>query len=115
MFIRASYLNAGSLYLSDESENSMDRSVLDAGPRTLIQSPRAGHLVARECLLRGSNMGLYHVDRGVLAGVVIDVPKDPLGRQPGGLRVGSRFFHLVGEGQLLPPSMRLEIDPLQPR
>ncbi len=115
MFIRASYLNAGSLYLSDESENSMDRSVLDAGPRTLIQSPRAGHLVARECLLRGSNMGLYHVDRGVLAGVVIDVPKDPLGRQPGGLRVGSRFFHLVGEGQLLPPSMRLEIEPLQPR
>ena len=113
--VRSSYLNAGSIYLSDESENSMDRSVLDAGARTLIQAPRAGHLVARECLLRGTNLGLYHVDRGVLAGVAIDVPRDPLGRQPGGLRVGPRFFHLVGEGQVVPPTMRLEVEPLQPR
>ncbi len=115
MSLRSSYLNAGSIYLSDESENSMDRSVLDAGARTLIQAPRAGHLVARECLLRGTNLGLYHVDRGVLAGVVIDVPRDPLGRQPGGLRVGPRFFHLVGEGQVVPPTMRLEVEPLRPR
>jgi len=115
MFLRSSYLDAGSIYLSDESENSMDRCVLDAGPRTLIQAPRAGHLAARECLLRGSNLGLYHVERGVLAGVVIDVPRDPLGRPPGGLRIGPRFFHLVGEGQAVPPSMRLETDPLQPR
>ncbi len=113
--VRSSYLNAGSIYLSDESENTMDRSVLDAGARTLIQAPRAGHLVARECLLRGTNLGLYHVDRGVLAGVAIDVPRDPLGRQPGGLRVGPRFFHLVGEGQVVPPTMRLDVEPLQPR
>lgn len=115
MFLRASYLDAGSIYLSDESENSMDRCVLDAGSRTLIQAPRAGHLAARECLLRGSNLGLYHVERGVLAGVVIDVPRDPLGRQPSGLRIGPRYFHLVGEGQVVPPSMRLETDPLQRR
>lgn len=115
LFLRSSYLDAGSIYLSDESENSMDRCVLDAGSRTLIQAPRSGHLAARECLLRGSNLGLYHVERGVLAGVVIDVPRDPLGRQPGGLRVGPRYFHLVGEGQVVPPSMRLETDPLQPR
>ena len=115
LFLRSSYLDAGSIYLSDESENFMDRCVLEAGPRTLIQAPRSGHLAARECLLRGSNLGLYHVDRGVLAGVVIDVPRDPLGRQPSGLRIGPRYFHLVGEGQVVPPSMRLETDPLQPR
>ncbi|MGD2017918.1 MAG: hypothetical protein PVJ89_07380 [Planctomycetota bacterium] len=115
LYVRASLLDAGSIYVSDESENWLDRTVLDAGSRTLLQSPRAGHLVARECLLRGTNLGLYNVERGVLAGVVIDVPRDPLGRRPSGLRVATRFFHLVGEGQVVPATMRLENEPLRPR
>ena len=115
LFVRASLLRAGSIYASDESENWLDRSVLDAGSRTLLQAPRAGHLMARESLLKGTNLGLYNVDRGVLAGVVIDVPRDPLGRRPGGLRVGPRYFHLVGEGQVVPTSMRLENELLRPR
>ncbi|MEM9799502.1 MAG: hypothetical protein AAGA20_04185, partial [Planctomycetota bacterium] len=115
LFARASLFSGGTAFFSEESWNLLDRCVVDAGPRTLVQAQRSGHVAARESLLRGTNLGLYNVTRGVLAAVVIDCQRDPLGRRPSGLRVSPRLFHLVGDEQRVPSSMRMSLEPLRPR
>lgn len=112
---RATRFEAGTLFLSDEGRTWLDRCVVDAGQRTLVQAQRVGTLTARETLFRGENLGLYNVAHGVLAAVVLDVPRDPLGRRPSGLRVSPRYLHLVGEGQSVPGSMKLPAEPFDRR
>ncbi len=114
---RASLFDAGSLFVSSEAEAWLDRCVLDARSRMLVQGQENGQLNVRESLLRGEGSGLFRVSSGLLVGTVIDVPRDPLGRLPqslqdGGIRVSPRFFHLVQEGQEVPPAMRLDVEPL---
>ena len=115
LLARATRFDAGTLFLSDEGRTWLDRCVVDAGQRTLVQAQRVGTLTAREPLFRGENLGLYNVAHGVLAAVVIDVPRDPLGRRPVGLRVSPRYFHLVGEGQSVPSAMKLRTEPFDRR
>ncbi|WP_145196164.1 hypothetical protein [Planctomycetes bacterium Poly30] len=117
LLARATLFDSGSLFVSGGAEAWLDRCVLDAGPRMLVQSQENGRLFVRESLLRGEGSGLFRVSSGILAGTVIDVPRDPLGRLPqslqdGGLRVSPRFLHLVQEGQEVPPDMKLQAEPL---
>lgn len=120
LIARATLFNAGSLFVSSGGDVWMDRCVLDAGSRMLIQSQERGRVFIRESLLRGEGSGLFRVSSGILAGTVIDVPRDPLGRLPqslqdGGLRVSPRLLRLVQEGQEVPPAMQLDSEPLGTR
>ena len=117
LFGRASLFDAGSVFVSSGAEVWLDRCVLDARARMLVQAQDKGRLFVRESLLRGEGSGLFRVSSGLLVGSVIDVPRDPLGRLPqslqdGGLRVSPRFFHLVQDGQDVPPAMQLDVEPL---
>ncbi len=117
LYARASLFDAGSIFVSSGAEVWLDRCVLDARSRMLVQAQDKGRLFVRESLLRGEGSGLFRVSDGLLVGSVIDVPRDPLGRLPqslqdGGIRVSPRFFHLVQEGQDVPPAMQLDSEPL---
>lgn len=117
LYARASLFDAGTIFVSSGAEAWLDRCVLDARSRMLVQAQDRGHLYVRESLLRGVGSGLFRVSSGLLVGSVIDVPRDPLGRHPqslqdGGIRVSPRFFHLVHEGQEVPPAMQLDVEPL---
>ncbi|MFT7680169.1 MAG: hypothetical protein ACI8QC_004175, partial [Planctomycetota bacterium] len=77
---RATRLAAGTLYLGDGGRANLDRCVLESGVRALVQGQRDGQLVARDCLLRGGNVGLYGLEQGLLEGVVLRAAQDPFGR-----------------------------------
>lgn len=77
---RASRLAAGTLYLGDGGRAYLDRCVLESGVRALVQGQRDGQFVARDCLLQGSNVGLYGLEQGLLEGVVLRAAQDPFGR-----------------------------------
>lgn len=77
---RATRMAAGSLYLGDNGRAYLDRCVLEAGSRALIQAQQAGLFVARDSLLLGSSLGIYGVEQGLLEGVVLRAGQDPFGR-----------------------------------
>ncbi|MEM8710797.1 MAG: hypothetical protein AAGG01_07580, partial [Planctomycetota bacterium] len=114
---RATLFAAGSLFISSDASVSLDRCVLDAGERMLVQAQDRGELRVRESLLRGTGSGLFRVSDGRLVGTVMDVPRDPLGRLPqsqqgGGLRISPSLFRLVQPGQKVPQAMKLPTEPL---
>jgi len=109
-----SLFTGGSVYVGDYAEPYFERCVFDAGDRPVLQAQREGKPIVRECLMRSTGMGLVNVSGGCLAGVVLDVARDPFGPRSEGLGVDPRWFVLIGAGQRVPSSLVLARSPLEP-
>lgn len=111
---RGTLFTGGSVYVGDLGEPYLERCVVDAGERPVLQAQRDGRPIVRESLMRATGMGLVNVaGGGCLAGVVLDVPRDPFGPRPDGLAVDPRWFVLLGAGVEVPRALVLARSPLE--
>lgn len=97
---RDTLLQAGSFAPGEEGTIYLDRCVVDAEDRNLVQGQRAGVFVARDCLLHGRASGVLHVDQGLLEGVLLDVANQPVG-QSGRVRLCPEHVWLSGAADVL--------------
>jgi len=110
---RASILRAGSLFIGQGGGGIwLDRCVLDAADRPIVQGQLGGSLIARECLLRGDGAGLMSVQEGMLAATVLEAAFQPLGRGGEGLLVSPALFALMGNREDVGKVERFAVEPL---
>ena len=76
---RGSRFEGGALMPGEGALMYLERCVVDAGERNIVQGQRGGRLVARDTLFRSTTGGMFGLAEVVLEGVVIDVPKQPFG------------------------------------
>ena len=96
---RATRMYAGTLYLGDRGQAYLDRCVLEAGSRALIQAQQNGILVVRDSLLTGTGTGIYGLEEGLLEGVVVKAGQDPLGQGKASVHYCAEHTHASGGGR----------------
>jgi hypothetical protein len=114
LLARATCFDAGTILLSDEATAYLDRCVVSAGNRAVVQGSRSGAVVARDCLFQGQAMGFFNLGSALVAGIVIDVARDPMGHVQR-VRACPRSTHVLGPDQRLRLDEFLPDDPLAPR
>jgi len=116
LLARASSLRGGSIYIGQgEGEVVLDRCVVDARERPVLQGHASARAVVRESLLVSEGMGVMSVAEGLLVASVIDAHRDPLGRGSSDLRLSPRLLLIVGSDQRAPTAQMLAREPFGPR
>lgn len=116
LFARASSLRGGSVYVGQgEGEVVLDRCVVDARERPVLQGHASARAVVRESLLVSEGMGVMSVAEGFLVASVVDAHRDPLGRGSSDLRLSPRLLLIVGSDERAPARQMLEREPFGPR